>query len=52
MVGEKNGNIGAKMVDKRRRVKLMKAKKYGEFRVFKPFASSSLYLHLYPLISS
>ena len=48
---QKNGNIGAKMTDERRKSKPMKVKKYGEFRVFKRFASSSLYLRLYHLVS-
>ena len=37
------------MVDKRRRLKSMKVKNYGEFR---PFESSSLYLHFHPFVSS
>ena len=45
----KNGNVGAEMVDKRRRLKPIKVKKYGEFG---PFASSSLYLHLHRAILS
>ena len=45
----KNGNVGAEMVDKRRRLKSMKVKNYGEFR---PFESSSLYLHFHPFVSS
>ena len=48
---EKKGNIGGEMADERRRSKPMKVKKYGEFKVFKPFAYSSLYLHLHPLVS-
>ena len=39
------------MVDERRRSKPMKAKKYGEIRVFIPFTSSSLYLHFHPFAS-
>ena len=35
----KNGNIAAEMGDERRRSKPMKVKKYGEFKVFRPFAS-------------
>ncbi|CBI36777.3 unnamed protein product, partial [Vitis vinifera] len=42
--------ILSKMVDERRRLKPMKVKKYKEFRVFKPFSFSFLYLHLNPLI--
>ena len=34
---QKNGNIGAKMTDERRKSKPKKVKKYGEFRVFKRF---------------
>ena len=49
--GKKNVNIGMEMVDERRRLKPMVVKKYGEFKVFKPFAYSSLYLHLHPLVS-
>ena len=45
----KNGNVRAEMVDKRRRLKSMKVKNYGEFR---PFESSSLYLHFHPFVSS
>ena len=41
-----------KMVDERRRLKPMKVEKYEEFRLFKPFSSSFLYLYLHPLVSS